>query len=55
MHTHSPENLKKFKQSVYQKLMAAVFWNRRGVLMVKFVQKQNKRHGVLTSGIVLLH
>jgi hypothetical protein len=41
MHTHSPEKLKKFKQTlpVYQKLMTAVFWNRKGVLMVKFVEK----------------
>jgi hypothetical protein len=54
----------------------AVFWDRKGVLMVEFIQQwtsimseayyetlknckrkaiQNKRHGMLTSGIVLLY
>jgi histone-lysine N-methyltransferase SETMAR len=56
--------------------MATVIWNRKGVLMVGFMQKkdhnnvihlycetrkklhrviQNKRHGMLTYGVVLLH
>jgi hypothetical protein len=43
-----------------RKLMAAVFWDRKGVLMVEFMQQgtkitSNRRHGMLTSGIVLLH
>jgi hypothetical protein len=72
MHTHSPDKPRKFKQT--GKLMAAVFWDRKGVLMVEFMQQgatimsevyyealkilcraiQNKRHGMLTSGVVLL-
>jgi hypothetical protein len=66
-----------FMQTLYsaRKLMAAVFWDRKGVLMVEFMQQettitpqvycktlkrtayrviQNKRHGMLTSGVVLL-
>jgi hypothetical protein len=56
--------------------MATVFWDRKGVLMVEFMQQrativsevccetpkkelhraiQNKRHGMLTCGVVLLH
>jgi hypothetical protein len=58
-----------------RRLMAAVFCDRKGVLMVEFMQQgttvtsklycktlkklwraiQNKRHGMLTSSIVLLH
>jgi hypothetical protein len=34
MHTHSPDKPKKFKQMSAKKLMAAVFWDRKGVLMV---------------------
>jgi hypothetical protein len=74
MYTHSP-NKPKFKQTSARKLMAAVFWGRKGVLMVEFMQQgttitselycktlkelrraiQNKRRGMLTSDIVLLH
>jgi hypothetical protein len=40
MHTHSPNKLKKFKQTLSaRKLMTAVFWDRKGVLMVEFVQQ----------------
>jgi hypothetical protein len=39
MHTHSPNKPKKFKQMSARKLMAAIFWNRKGVLMVEFVQE----------------
>jgi hypothetical protein len=76
LHTQSPNKLKKFKQTLSaRKLMASVFWDRKGVLMVKFTQQgritssevycktlkklrraiQNKRHGMLTSGVVFLH
>jgi histone-lysine N-methyltransferase SETMAR len=78
MHTHSPNKPKKFKQTLAaRRLMAAVFfWDRKGMLMVDFMEKgpkissplycealkncvgpeiQNKRHGMLTSGVVLLH
>jgi hypothetical protein len=35
MHTHSPNKPKKFKQTLSaRKLMAAVFWDRKGALMV---------------------
>jgi hypothetical protein len=54
------------------KLLATVFWGRKGVLMVELMQHsnvrsvlqntkkllssiQNKRHGMLTFGKVLLH
>jgi histone-lysine N-methyltransferase SETMAR len=55
-------------------VVATAFWDRKGVLMVEFMQQgttimsevycmlkkkhraiQNKRHGMLTSGVVLLH
>jgi histone-lysine N-methyltransferase SETMAR len=72
---HSPNRPRKFKQMCAKKLMATVFWDRKGVLMVEFMQQgttitskvyceapkqlcraiQNKRCGMLTSGIVLLH
>jgi acyl-CoA thioesterase len=40
MHTHSPNKLKEFKPTLSaRKLMTAVFWNRKGVLMVKFMQQ----------------
>jgi hypothetical protein len=40
MHTHSPNKPRKFKQKLYaRKLMAAVFWDRKGVLMVEFMQR----------------
>jgi hypothetical protein len=39
MHTHSPNELKKFKQTCLhaRKLMTSVFWYRKVVLMVEFV------------------
>jgi hypothetical protein len=39
MNTHSPDKLKKFKRTCAKKLMAAVFWDRKGVLMVEFMQQ----------------
>jgi acyl-CoA thioesterase len=39
MHTHSSNKLKKFKQTSGRKLMATVFWDRKGVLMVEFMQE----------------
>jgi hypothetical protein len=39
MHMHSPSKPKKFKQMSARKLMAAVFWDRKGVLMVQFMQQ----------------
>jgi hypothetical protein len=39
LHTDSPNKLKKFKQTSGRKLMASVFWDRKGVLMVEFVQQ----------------
>jgi histone-lysine N-methyltransferase SETMAR len=70
MHTHSPNKPKNCKQTSGRKLMATVFWDRKGVLMVKFMQQrtkitsevycktlgaiQNKRRGMVTSGVVLL-
>jgi hypothetical protein len=68
IHTHLPNKLTKFKQMSARKLMATVFWGKKRVLMVEFVQRrtavtsqiyyytlQNKRRGVVTSGAVLLH
>jgi hypothetical protein len=39
MHTHSKNKVKKFKQMSARKLMATVFWDRKGVLMVEFMQQ----------------
>jgi hypothetical protein len=40
MHTHSPKNVKEFKQTLSaRKLMVAVFWGRKGMLMVKFMEQ----------------
>jgi acyl-CoA thioesterase len=40
MHTHSPNKPKKFKHTLSaRKLMATVFWDRKGVLMVEFMQE----------------
>jgi ribosomal protein S28E/S33 len=39
MHTHSPNKLKKFKQTSATKLMAVVSWDRKGVL-VEFMNKR---------------
>jgi hypothetical protein len=39
MHTHSPGKPKKFKQTFARSLMAAIFLDRKGVLMVEFMQQ----------------
>jgi hypothetical protein len=39
MHTYSPNKLKKFIQTYARKLMATVFWDREGKLMVEFIQQ----------------
>jgi hypothetical protein len=40
MHTHSPNTPKQFKQILsVRKLMAALFWESEGVLMVQFMQQ----------------
>jgi hypothetical protein len=36
---HSPDKLNIFKQTSARKLMAAIFWDREGVLMVEFIQQ----------------
>jgi hypothetical protein len=38
-HTHSPNKLRKYKQTLARKLMATVLWDRKGVLMVEFMQQ----------------
>ena len=74
-HSSSPK-AKKFKQaSSVRKIMATVFWDRKGILLIDFLERrltinadaycdtvrklrraiQNKRRGMLSSGIVLLH
>ena len=74
-HTASPRK-KKFKQTISTcKIMCTVFWDRKGVLLIKFLPWgetinretycqtlkklhhaiQNKRCGMLTNGVVLLH
>jgi hypothetical protein len=41
MHTHSPNKPNKFKQtSPARKLMTTVFWDRKGVLLVEFMQQR---------------
>jgi hypothetical protein len=40
MHTHLPNKLKKFKQMSGRGLMSTVFWDRKGVLMVEFIQQR---------------
>jgi hypothetical protein len=76
MHTHSPNKPRKFKQSLTnRKLMATVFWDRKGMLLIALMEPgttitsetycetlkklrratENKRRGMLTSGVVLLH
>jgi hypothetical protein len=42
MHTHSPDNPKKFKQTSARKLMVTVSWDGKGVLMVEFMQQGTK-------------
>jgi histone-lysine N-methyltransferase SETMAR len=75
MHTHLPNKPKNFKQTLFaRKLMAFVFLDRKGVLIVEFMQQettimsqvycktlkelhktiQNKRCGILTTGVVFL-
>jgi hypothetical protein len=40
MHTRSPNKLKSLSRCLHAgKLMAAVFWGRKGVLMVEFMQQ----------------
>jgi hypothetical protein len=40
MHSHSSNKLKKFKQTLSaRKLMVTIFWDRKGVLMVEFMQQ----------------
>jgi hypothetical protein len=40
MHAHSPDKTVKFKQMFCaKKLMATVFWNRKGVLRMEFMQQ----------------
>jgi histone-lysine N-methyltransferase SETMAR len=76
MHTHSPNKPKKFKQTLSnRKIMATVFWDRKGILLTEFMAPgptitsevycetlhklrrsiQNKRCGMLTKGVILLH
>jgi hypothetical protein len=42
MHTHSPNWPKTFKQTSARNLMETFFWDRRGVLMLKFMQQGTK-------------
>jgi hypothetical protein len=40
MHTHSPNKPKKFKQTMSaRKLMVTVFWGRKVVLVLEFMQQ----------------
>jgi hypothetical protein len=78
MHTHSPgkPTISNKHCLLARKLMATVFWDRKGVLTVEFMQQgimissevycetvkkciglaiHNKRHGMLTYSVVLLH
>lgn len=74
-HTFSPVKVKAKQTLSQRKIMASVFWDRHGVLLVDFVERgttinaeaycstltklrraiQNKRRGMLTKGILLLH
>lgn len=75
-HSRSPTKPKKAKQILStRKVMATVFWDRKGVLLVDYMPRgetinaaaycqtlhrlrraiQNKRRGLLSSGVVLLH
>ncbi|GBO28860.1 Histone-lysine N-methyltransferase SETMAR [Araneus ventricosus] len=74
-HTHSPLRVKAKQTLSQRKIMASVFWDRHGVLLLDFMQRrttinavaygqtlrklrrtiQNKRRGMLTEGILLLH
>jgi hypothetical protein len=37
--THSPNKQKMFEQTSARELMATVFWDRKGVLVVEFMQQ----------------
>jgi hypothetical protein len=39
MHRYSPNKQKKFKQTSTRKLMSTAFWDRKGLLMVEFMQQ----------------
>uniref|UniRef100_A0A1B6ITX5 Tc1-like transposase DDE domain-containing protein n=1 Tax=Homalodisca liturata TaxID=320908 RepID=A0A1B6ITX5_9HEMI len=75
-HTSSPRKPVKCRQTFStRKLMATVFWDKKGIILVEFMERgttinaavysdtlkklrraiQNRRRGMLTSGIVLLH
>ncbi|KAJ4446902.1 hypothetical protein ANN_13603 [Periplaneta americana] len=75
-HPSSPKKPRIFKQTLStQKVMATVFWDHKGVLLLDFMPKgttinanrycetlrklwraiQNKRRGMLSRGVVLLH
>lgn len=75
-HTSSPRKPNKCRQTFSnKKVMATVFWDRKGVLLVEFMEKgttinstvycetlrklrraiQNKRLGMLTNGVLLIH
>ncbi|KAJ4442047.1 hypothetical protein ANN_11913 [Periplaneta americana] len=75
-HPSSPKKPRKFKQTLStQKVMATVFWDRKGFLLLDFMPKgttinanrycetlrkllraiQNKRRGMFSRGVVLLH
>ncbi|GFT46573.1 histone-lysine N-methyltransferase SETMAR [Trichonephila clavipes] len=74
-HTNSPVRVKAKRTISTRKVMATVFCDRHGVLLVKFMQQgktinaaaycatltklrrviQNKRRGLLMSGVLLLH
>jgi hypothetical protein len=75
-HPRSPSKLRKFKQTLStRKIMATVFRDRKGVLLVEFMLQgttintelycatlrrlwyaiQNRRWGLLSSGVMLLH
>jgi histone-lysine N-methyltransferase SETMAR len=76
MHTHSPNNPKKFKRTLSnKKMMSTIFWDIKGILLTEFMAPeatvtlevycetlnklwssiQNKRRGMFTKGVVLLH
>jgi hypothetical protein len=40
MHSHSTNKPKKFKETSARKPMATVFWGRKGLLMVEFMQQR---------------
>ncbi|XP_067123351.1 histone-lysine N-methyltransferase SETMAR-like [Centruroides vittatus] len=74
-HTSSPTKVKAKQTISVRKIMATVFWDRKGILLVDFMPRgttinsdtycvtlrklrraiQNKRRGLLSSGVMLLH